>query len=91
MKRGRKLGEFVNARDERGWMIPKEGTLRRRVYEAMRSGNPRRAICTALGISLDVYDAHRAYIVNWRVVQARRNAAANFVFALKLENRSDSA
>jgi DNA-binding NarL/FixJ family response regulator len=35
---GRKIGAYLNERDERGWMIPAEGTKRRQIYECLVAG-----------------------------------------------------
>jgi hypothetical protein len=33
------LGQLMNPRDERGWMIPRPGTKRRQIYDAMVAGD----------------------------------------------------
>lgn len=50
-KAGRRIGQHVNKRDERGWMIPRPGTVRRRVYDLLIAGKDVGSIHKALGIS----------------------------------------
>lgn len=68
MTRGRKPGEIQNPRDERGWMVPREGTLRRRVYDAMVAGLPTQVASSKLGIPASHYRAYRQCIVSWKKV-----------------------
>jgi hypothetical protein len=34
------LGQPMNPRDDRGWMIPRPGTKRRQIYDALVRGDP---------------------------------------------------
>ena len=74
--RGRKPGQLQNPRDARGWMIPREGTRRRAVYDALVAGNSPAEVCAALNMGKRAFDAHKAYIVRWAKVHVWRNAAA---------------
>lgn len=69
MKRGRKPGQIVNPRDERGWMIPREGTVRRRVYDALCAGSNQ-----IDGMTQRAFSTHKANIVNWPKVREWRTA-----------------
>ena len=70
MKRGRKIGQIVNPRDERGWMIPKPGTVRRAVYNALVAG-----LSQVEGLNMDAFYTHKQAIVGWRKVQEWRRAS----------------
>ncbi|MCK1541425.1 hypothetical protein IVB12_05390 [Bradyrhizobium sp. 179] len=74
--RGRKLGQLQNQRDERGWMIPREGTRRRAVYEALVAGKTASEICEALLMGRSAFATHKAYIVRWQKVHRWRSASA---------------
>jgi hypothetical protein len=41
---GRKIGTKLNLRNEKGWSIPKPGTLRRKVYDMLMEGLSVKAI-----------------------------------------------
>ena len=75
VRRGRKIGALQNARDERGWMIPREGTLRRAIYDAMVANEGPAAVRQRLNLSGAAYAQHRSVIVNWGTINARRRAA----------------
>lgn len=70
--RGRQIGQTVNPRDERGWMVPRAGTIRRSVYDALVAGTSYRDVCQSLGISKWSYYGHRDYIMNTAHVYERR-------------------
>lgn len=61
-KRGRRIGQNVNPRDERGWRIPRPGTVRRRVYEMMLAGKSVPQITKALDISYICCCMHQQHI-----------------------------
>lgn len=63
---GRLIGQLVNPRDGRGWKIPKEGTIRRGVYNGLVLGLSAQEIATGLRISRKAVLAHKASIVNWK-------------------------
>lgn len=77
----RRPGQLQNPRDERNWMIPREGTIRRAVYDALTAGRSINEICASLEITRRACEAHKAYIVNWqkrhvwRSVSMQRDAA----------------
>lgn len=77
MKRGRKLGQIVNPRDERGWMVPREGTTRRRVYDLMVQGKRGREIWVTLNISHTSYVTHRQNIIRTARLNAQRYNASH--------------
>jgi len=71
-RRGRKLGELQNPRDERGWMIPRPGTVRRKVYNALVSGLG----WAELGMCRLRFSTHKQAIVSGeRVREWRREEA----------------
>ena len=72
MKPGRKEGENQNPRDQRGWMIPKEGTIRRKVYDLMVMGFTPQHICEELHMSKVLFAVNRHYIQNADRVNARQ-------------------
>lgn len=76
-KRGRRLGQKVNARDERGWMIPRPGTVRRRVYDMMVNGNGAAKIHKALGISYASCIMHQQNITKSDRLNAQRYNVAH--------------
>jgi hypothetical protein len=73
--RGRKIGELQNERDERGWMIPREGTRRRAVYDGMIAGKDADVICESLSMRRTAFKAHAAYIARWQKVHRWRRAS----------------
>lgn len=62
-KRGRRLGQNVSPRDERGWRIPRKGTIRRQVYDLILQGKQGQQIWKPLGISHASYTKHRQNIM----------------------------
>jgi FixJ family two-component response regulator len=79
--RGRKVGELQNQRDERGWMIPRAGTRRRAVYDALVAGGCASEICATLSLSRRAFDSHKAYIARWGKVQRWRRASSEVIAA----------
>lgn len=69
---GRATGQLMNPRDCRGWMIPREGTKRRAVYDALCAGLSR----VDLGLSKAAWDQHRRCIVSAEKVWAWRRAGS---------------
>jgi hypothetical protein len=67
-----KLGQTMNPRDERGWMIPRPGTKRRRVYNLLLAGKPASEIMLELELSRKAYSSHQWFIAN----PEKANAAA---------------
>jgi len=55
----------MNPRDERNWMIPRTGTKRRQVYDAIVAGNRAGNIMRELGLSRGAYNSHRHFITSW--------------------------
>ncbi len=66
------LGQPMNPRDERGWMIPRPGTKRRRVYDLLSAGKPASEIMWELELSRKAYSNHQWFIAN----SEKANAAA---------------
>lgn len=70
---GRQVGQLRNDRDARNWMVPREGTRRRGVYDGMVLGLSLREIADGLGITWDAAWQHKEVITNWgRVYENRR-------------------
>lgn len=59
------LGQIMNPRDERNWMIPRPNTKRRRVYDALASGKRAGEIMNELGLTRSAYYNHRYFITSW--------------------------
>lgn len=62
----------MNPRDGQNWMIPRPGTKRRRIYDALVSGKRAGEIMRDLGLSRPAYNSHRYFITSW----ANANASA---------------
>jgi hypothetical protein len=62
----------MNPRDERGWMIPRPGTKRKKVYDALVSGKRAGEIMREMGLSRKAYSSHQWFIAN----SEKANAAA---------------
>lgn len=73
---GRLIGQLVNPRDERGWMIPRQGTIRRSVYNGLVLGLSLWELSEALEISHDAVEAHVASIQRTDKVNEWRRGAA---------------
>ena len=76
-KRKRKRNHFrplQNERDRNGWRIPREGTLSRKIYDAIRDGE--RPVDIAKALRVDVANvnvlAHRFRNPEWAKAQRRR-------------------
>lgn len=69
------LGQLMNPRDERGWMIPRPNTVRRKVYDALVAGKKAGDIMSDLGLKKAAYDNHRFFITSWE--NANRKSYAN--------------
>lgn len=76
-KRGRLLGQTVNPRDERGWMIPRAGTVRRKIYDLMVQGKEGKEIWQKLGLTHATYVTHRQNIVATDRLNAQRYNASH--------------
>lgn len=63
--RGRKVGEIVNVRDDRGWRVPRIASLRRKVYDGLRDDRPIQQIAAELGITVRAAKNHRTQIIKW--------------------------
>lgn len=61
----RQLGQIMNPRDERGWMVPREGTKRRQVYDALVMGRRASEIMQLARLGRAAYDNHRYFIMHW--------------------------
>ena len=66
--RGRRPGQLANPRDANGWMIPRPGTRRRAVYDALCAG----LSWVELGMCRHAFNTHKAYIVRWEKVHVWR-------------------
>lgn len=72
-----RLGQTMNPRDERNWQIPRPGTKRRQVYEAIVEGKKAGQIIKAIGITRKAYDNHRHFIMSWQKANASSYANKN--------------
>lgn len=79
MAAGRRVGQKINPRDERGWMIPREGTIRRKIYDLMVQGKRGKAIWATIGISHASFVTHRQCILQSERLNAQRYNAAHDV------------
>jgi hypothetical protein len=68
------LGSTMNPRDERGWMIPRPGTKRRKVYNALVEGKKAGEIMKELGLHRKAYSSHQYFIANTARANAGRYA-----------------
>jgi FixJ family two-component response regulator len=70
----RQLGQLMNPRDGRNWMIPRPNTKRRQVYDLLVAGKRAGEIMKELNLSRKTYDSHRYFITSWE--SANRNSYA---------------
>lgn len=70
------LGQLMNPRDERGWMVPREGTKRRQIYDALVAGKRAGEIMREMGMGRKAYNSHRYFITCWENAN-RRNTRFN--------------
>jgi hypothetical protein len=61
------LGHVMNPRDERGWMIPRPNTKRRKIYDALVAGKKAGEIMRELGMSRKAYSSHQNIISRWEI------------------------
>ena len=59
------LGQTMNPRDERNWMVPRPNTKRRKVYDALRAGKRAQDIMKETKLSRSAYNDHRYKITSW--------------------------
>jgi FixJ family two-component response regulator len=69
------VGQTMNPRDERGWMIPRPGTKRRQVYDALVEDRPTDFVMWELELTRKAYYNHRHFIMSW--VKANASSYAN--------------
>lgn len=69
-----KLGQIMNPRDERGWMIPRPNTKRRQVYDALKAGKRPIEIMKEMHLSRPAFNSHRHFITSWE--KANRSSYA---------------
>lgn len=69
-----KLGQIMNPRDARGWMIPRIGTKRRKVYDMLVDGRKPSEIMGVLDLSRPAFNSHRHFITS--PVKANRSSYA---------------
>ena len=67
-----KLGAKQRPRDERGWMIPKDGTLSHKIYALLVQGKGTTEIASALGIKVNNTRVLAHRIRNPETVNAQR-------------------
>jgi hypothetical protein len=69
--------QFVrNPRDESGWLIPRSGTVARKIYDLLKDGRPRKEIVDTLRpLKENGIDARIWRIKNPEVANAKRNKA----------------
>jgi len=68
----RQMGEVMNPRDERGWMVPRHATKRRQVYDMLVAGRRPFEIMYVLELSRPAFNNHRHFITSW----GKANASA---------------
>jgi FixJ family two-component response regulator len=61
----RQLGQIMNPRDERNWMIPRPNTKRRQVYDLLVAGKRAGEIMKELNLSRGAFNGHRHFITSW--------------------------
>ncbi len=71
---GRRFGQLINIRDSRGWMVPREGTTRRAIYDGLVLGLSIGELAEGLGITRDAAWQHKDCITNWGQVHEYRRA-----------------
>jgi DNA-binding CsgD family transcriptional regulator len=86
-----KLGQVMNPRDVRGWMIPRPNTKRRQVYDRLVAGKKAGEIMQELGLSRPAFNSHRyfitssakanrsSYVVKNQIVRTLRRVGDEFV------------
>jgi FixJ family two-component response regulator len=74
------LGQIMNPRDERNWMIPRPNTKRRQVYDLLVAGKRAGEIMKELNLTRKAYSSHRHFITSWE--NANKNS-----YAVKNANR----
>jgi hypothetical protein len=72
-----RLGQVMNPRDERGWMIPRPGTKRRKVYDALVAGKKAGEIMKELGLHRKAYSSHQYFIAHTENANAIHYAGKN--------------
>ena len=70
-----KLGAKQRPRDDRGWMIPKDGTLSHKIYALLVQGKGTTEIASALGIKVNNTRVLAHGIRNPETVNAQRYSA----------------
>jgi FixJ family two-component response regulator len=76
----RHLGQLMNPRDERNWMIPRPNTKRRQVYDLLVAGKRAGEIMKELNLTRPAYNSHRHFITCWE-------KANNLSYAVKNADR----
>jgi FixJ family two-component response regulator len=61
-----RIGQTMNPRDERNWMIPRPGTKRKQVYDALVAGKRPKEIMKELNLSRPAFNSHRHFITSER-------------------------
>jgi FixJ family two-component response regulator len=74
-----RLGQVMNPRDERNWMIPRPGTKRRQVYDALVAGKRAGEIMKELNLTRKAYSDHRHFITCWENANLNKYAVRSGV------------
>ena len=78
----KKMGRPINPRNDQGWMIPKEGTEDRKVYDLLMLNTPVKDIATATGRKPNA--CHQAV---WRI----KNPEAHAKNVNKVRNKNEAS
>jgi hypothetical protein len=71
------MGQIMNPRDERNWMIPRAGTKRRKVYDALVAGKKAGEIMKDMNLTRGAFNAHRRFITSWQKANHEAYAVKN--------------
>ena len=85
------LGQIMNPRDERNWMIPRPNTKRRQVYDLLVAGKRASEIMRELNLTRPAYDNHRYFITSWQKANMASYVMKNadrFVRTIRRESAS---
>ncbi len=73
-----RLGQVMNPRDERNWMIPRPNTKRRQVYDLLVAGKKAGEIMKELNLTRPAYNSHRHFITCWEKANKSSYAVRTF-------------
>jgi FixJ family two-component response regulator len=72
-----RLGQTMNPRDQRNWMIPRPNTKRRQVYDMLVAGKRAGEIMKELNLTKPAFDSHRYFIARWESANRSSYAVKN--------------